>query len=179
MSRIGKKPIKVPTGVTVVLNNGVLEVKGPKGVLTRDTFGRIQLSQQNDEVSVSIPADSENAYWGLYRTLIANMVHGVSAGFSESLEIQGTGYRASVAAEELVLTVGYSHPVKLKPYQGIRFEVDKTGDVHVHGIDKELVTQTAAKIRAVRPAEPYHGKGIRYKGQVIKTKPGKSASSKK
>jgi large subunit ribosomal protein L6 len=179
MSRVGKQPIKVPSGVSVALNNAILEVKGPKGILTRDTFGRIQISQQNDEILVSTSLDTKGAYWGLYRTLIANMVHGVSNGFTECLEIQGTGYRAAVTGEELVLTVGYSHPVKLKPYKGIRFEVDKAGDVHVHGIDKELVTQTASKICAVRPAEPYHGKGIRYKGQVIKTKPGKSAASKK
>lgn len=179
MSRVGKQPVKVPSGVSVALNGAVLEVKGPKGTLTQDTFGRIQIAQQNNEIVVSLSDDSHQSYWGLYRTLIANMVHGVSAGFSSSLEIQGTGYRANVTGSDLVLTVGYSHPVKLAPAPGIRFEVDKAGDVHVHGISKELVSQTAATIRGVRPAEPYHGKGIRYKGQVIKTKPGKSAASKK
>lgn len=179
MSRVGKKPIKVPQGVNVVLNGSVLEVKGPKGVLSLDTFGRIQVSQQNDEIHVATTSENGSSFWGLYRTLLSNMVQGVSSGFSECLEIQGTGYRANVTGADLVLTVGYSHPVKLTPLQGIRFEVDKAGDVHIHGIDKELVTQTAAKICAVRPAEPYHGKGIRYKGKIIKTKPGKSAASKK
>lgn len=179
MSRVGKQPIKLPSGVTVKLNGTILEVNGSKGAMKRDTFGRITIAQENNEVVVSAnEAENSSAYWGLYRALLANMVQGVSSGFNKSLEIQGTGYRASMAGKVLNLTVGYSHPVNIEPPVGINFEVDKVGKVNISGVDKELVGQVAAKIRAVRPAEPYQGKGIRYAGEVIMTKVGKSAGKK-
>ncbi|WGL60748.1 50S ribosomal protein L6 [Pigmentibacter sp. JX0631] len=179
MSRVGKQPIKIPSGVTVKLNGNILEVNGSKGVLKRDTFGRVSIAQQNNEVVVSAnKGEHSSAYWGLYRTLLSNMIQGVSAGFSKSLEIQGTGYRASMAGKVLNLTVGYSHPVNIDPPVGITFEVDKAGKVNITGVDKELVGQVAAKVRSVRPAEPYQGKGIRYAGEVIATKVGKSAGKK-
>jgi large subunit ribosomal protein L6 len=179
MSRIGKQPIKIPSGVAVKLNGTLLEVTGAKGAIQRETFGRILLDQKGAEVFVQTSgSEISPAYWGLYRTLLANMVQGVSVGFSKSLEIQGTGYRASMSGKVLNLTVGYSHPVHINPPAGITFEVDKTGKVGIFGIDKELVGQTAATVRAVRPAEPYQGKGIRYLGEVIVTKVGKSAGKK-
>jgi len=179
MSRVGKKEIKVPVNVKVEVQNNLVSVTGPKGMIKKNFYGRVNLEQSNDQLSVS-PVKVENslAYWGLYRTLLSNMVTGVSLGYSKTLEIQGTGYRAGLEGKNLNLTVGFSHPVKLEPPQGITFEVDKTGKVKVEGIDKELVGQTAAQIRFVRPAEPYQGKGIRYLGEVIKTKVGKSASKK-
>lgn len=179
MSRIGKQPVKVPSGVQVKLNGTVLEVTGPKGSLKRDSFGRIVLTQDKDVISVN-PASAEigGNYWGLYRTLLSNMIKGVTTGYSRQLELVGVGYRAAVAGKALNLTVGYSHPVSIQPPAGVSFEVDKTGKVSVIGADKELVGQTAAKIRDVRPPEPYHGKGIRYAGEVIATKVGKSAAKK-
>ncbi|BBH53895.1 MULTISPECIES: 50S ribosomal protein L6 [Fluviispira] len=179
MSRVGKQPIKIPSGVTVKLNGTILEVNGPKGIMKRDTLGRVSVAQQGSEVVVSASTgENSAAYWGLYRTLLSNMVQGVSAGFSKSLEIQGTGYRANMAGKVLNLTVGFSHPVNIDPPAGITFEVDKAGKVSISGVDKELVGQMAAKVRSVRPAEPYQGKGIRYSGEVIATKVGKSAGKK-
>ncbi len=179
MSRLGKQPIEMPNGVEVKLDGTTFHVKGPKGALSRDMFGRINVSQNNKTLNVlPVEGDHSGAYWGLYRTILANMVHGVSAGYSKSLEIQGTGYRASLAGKLLNLTVGFSHPVNIEPPAGITFDVDKAGIVSITGIDKELVGQMAATIRGVRPAEPYQGKGIRYAGEIIKTKVGKSASKK-
>ena len=179
MSRLGKQPIEIPNGVEVKLEGTNLHVKGPKGLLVRDTFGRITLSIKDKAITVDpVKGENSNAYWGLYRAVLANMVQGVSKGFSKSLEIQGTGYRANVAGKLLNLTVGFSHPVNINPPEGITFEVDKAGIVSVSGIDKELVGQMAATVRGIRPAEPYQGKGIRYAGEVIKTKVGKSAGKK-
>lgn len=179
MSRLGKKPIEIPNGVEVKIEGTALHVKGPKGVLVKDTFGRIQIKIENNLATVApLEGENSNAYWGLYRAILSNMVQGVSKGFSKSLEIQGTGYRASLAGKTLNLTVGFSHPVNVEPPQGINFEVDKAGLVNINGIDKELVGQIAAKLRGIRPAEPYQGKGIRYAGEVIKTKVGKSAGKK-
>jgi len=176
MSRIGKQPVKIPSGVSVKLVGDMLEVHGPKGILKKKTYGRIAIVEQNGEAVVSpVEGEHSGAYWGLYRTLLSNMVEGVSAGFSKSLEVQGTGYRGAMEGKVLNLTVGFSHPVKLDPPVGIVFDVDKAGKISVAGIDKELVGQIAAKIRYIRPAEPYQGKGIRYAGEVIKTKVGKSA----
>jgi large subunit ribosomal protein L6 len=180
MSRIGKQPVELPQGVSVKLVGGVLEVAGPKGSLKRDTFGRIQLNQEKTTVNVLVGEATETKYWGLYRTLLANMVEGVSKGFRTELELQGVGYRAAVSGKNLDLTVGFSHPVKMIPPAGISFEVDaKSGRVAVLGADKELVGQVAAKIRDVRPPEPYHGKGIRYLGEHIAIKAGKSAAGGK
>jgi len=179
MSRVGKQPIKVPAGVAVKLNNSILEVNGPKGALQRETFGRIAIEQNGTELNISsLATEKKFVYWGLYRALLANMVKGVSEGFSKTLEIQGTGYRATMAGKVLNLVVGFSHPVNIEPPTGISFEVDKTGKVVVSGTNKELVGQLAAKIRSVRPVEPYQGKGIRYLGEVITKKAGKSAAKK-
>ena len=178
MSRIGKQPIKIPNGVTVKLNGPVLEVNGPKGALKRDTFGRINLSQTGAEIAVQPAIEDGAKVWGLYRTLLANMVEGVTTGFSRQLELVGTGYRAAMAGKNLTLTVGYSHPVSMVPPAGVAFDVDKAGKVVVAGPDKELVGRVAAQVRAVREPEPYHGKGIRYVGEVIVTKVGKSSGKK-
>lgn len=179
MSRIGKQPIKVPSGVNVKLNGTVIEVTGPKGSLKRESFGRIQLKQDGGVLHVSTATEGiESKYWGLYRTLISNMFEGVTNGYTRSLELVGVGYRANMAGKTLNLTVGYSHPVTIQPPAGVNFEVDKTGKINITGPDKELVGQMAAKIRDVRPPEPYHGKGIRYAGEVIATKVGKSAAKK-
>jgi large subunit ribosomal protein L6 len=179
MSRIGKEPVKVPGGVTVKLNGGMLEVGGPKGQLKRDTFGRIKLSVEGGVASV-LPVDAIEGgkYWGLYRTLLANMVEGVTTGFTRQLELVGTGYRAQMQGKSLQLTVGKSHPVIMEPPAGVTFDVDKAGKVVVSGADKESVGLTAANVRSSRPPEPYHGKGVRYVGEVIATKVGKSAGKK-
>lgn len=178
MSRIGKQPVKVPSGVTVKLNGAVLEVNGPKGALKRETFGRISISQTGSEIAVKPAIEDGANFWGLYRTLLANMVEGVTTGYSRQLELVGTGYRAAMSGKNLTLTVGYSHPVSMTPPAGVAFDVDKAGKVVVAGADKELVGRVAAQIRAVRAPEPYHGKGIRYVGEVIATKVGKSSGKK-
>jgi large subunit ribosomal protein L6 len=179
MSRLGKQPIEVPNGVEVKIEGTNLHVKGPKGSLVKDTFGRIKLDFQGSKISVlPVECENSNAYWGLYRAVLSNMVQGVSKGFVKSLEIQGTGYRAAVNGSLLNLTVGYSHPVNIDPPAGVTFSVDKAGIVSVTGIDKEIVGQMAAKIRGVRPVEPYQGKGIRYVGEFVQRKVGKSAGKK-
>ena len=177
MSRIGKKHIRIPSGVTITIddNNQVL-VKGPKGELSRYIRPEIKVSQSENEIIVS-PAKitkRTNSLWGLSRTLIANMVIGVVDGYSKKLEIQGVGYRANLEVEDLILLVGFSHPVKIDHAKEIKFEVEKN-IITVSGIDKELVGSLAAKIRAVRPPEPYKGKGIRYEGEYVRRKSGKKA----
>jgi large subunit ribosomal protein L6 len=178
MSRIGKNPIKIPSGVNVTLKGSELVVKGPKGELSRDVFGRVRLVQNGDTITVELTDETTPNYWGLYRTLLSNMVTGVSAGFSRELELVGTGYRANLQGSALNLTVGLSHPVVLDPPSGISFAVDKTGKISVSGADKELVGRVAASVRSIRPPEPYHGKGIRYSGEQIIQKVGKSAGKK-
>jgi large subunit ribosomal protein L6 len=178
MSRIGKSPIKVPGGVTVGLNGSVLQVKGPKGELTRETYGRVQIAQSGDSLQVDMAGDAKSSHWGLYRTLLSNMVLGVSQGFRRELELVGTGYRAAVQGKALNVTVGLSHQVLVDPPAGIAFEVDKTGKIVVSGADKELVGRIASEIRSIRPPEPYHGKGIRYSGERIVQKVGKAAGKK-
>jgi large subunit ribosomal protein L6 len=179
MSRVGKQPVKIPTGVTVKLNGTLLEVNGPKGQLKRETYGRVSVKQQSDEALVALASEEATPnYWGLYRTLLFNMVEGVSKGYSKLLDIQGVGYRASMNGKNLTLLVGYSHPVHMEPPTGIQFDVDKAGKVVVSGPDKELVGQVAAQVRSVRPPEPYQGKGIRYLGEFVATKVGKSAAKK-
>lgn len=179
MSRIGKQPVQIPSGVTVKSDGSWIEVKGSKGTLKQNTYGRVALKTEGDKALVELSNDQETKYWGLYRTLLSNMVKGVSQGYKKELELVGTGYRAQVQGKKLQLTVGFSHPVLIDPPEGISFEVDKTGKVVVNGVSKELVGQMAAKIRDVRPPEPYHGKGIRYAGEVIVTKVGKSAAGSK
>jgi large subunit ribosomal protein L6 len=178
MSRIGKKPIALPKGVSVVITDGVVTVKGAKGSLSQDLCNKVTIAQAGDIISVEpiTTVEKSSAYWGLYRTLVANMVQGVSAGFSKTLEIQGTGYRASLNGKNLGLSLGFSHPVEIAPPENIDFEVDKTGlKVTVHGISKQMVGKIAADVRNKRPVEPYKGKGVRYAGEVVILKVGKSA----
>src|ERR1700750_1675878 len=177
MSRIGKSPIKGPAGVLVSVDAGRVTVSGPKGELRQQVPQRMQIAQEDGTITVTRPTErgEDRALHGLTRTLIANMVEGVTNGFEKRLEIQGVGYRAALAGTDLELQVGYSHPVKIKPRQGIEFEVRVPTQVVVRGIDKQVVGQTAAEIRKVRPPEPYKGKGIRYEGEFVRRKVGKRA----
>ncbi len=177
MSRIGKKPIEVPAGVIVSVDPGRVTVSGPKGELRQVVPSRMQITQEEGVVSVARPTErgEDRALHGLTRTLIANMVEGVTQGFEKKLEIQGVGYRAALAGENLELQVGYSHSVRITPRTGISFEVPVPTQVVVRGIDKQMVGQTAAEIRKVRPPEPYKGKGIRYEGEHVRRKVGKRA----
>jgi large subunit ribosomal protein L6 len=177
MSRIGKKPIEVPSGVLVSIDPGRVTVSGPKGELRQEVPQRMQIAQEEGTVTVTRPTErgEDRALHGLTRTLIANMVEGVTNGFEKKLEIQGVGYRAALSGTDLELQVGYSHSVKIKPRQGIEFEVPVPTQVVVRGIDKQMVGQTAAEIRKVRPPEPYKGKGIRYEGEFVRRKVGKRA----
>jgi large subunit ribosomal protein L6 len=178
MSRIGKRPIPVPAKVTVTINGQHVAVKGPKGELSRTLPPEIAVVQEGDILSVNRVNDSRAARQrhGLCRTLVSNMVDGVSQGFQKKLEIQGVGYRAAVTGNKLTLNVGYSKPVEIDPPAGIQIEVpkDKNTNVTVSGIDKELVGNVAAQIRDVRPPEVYKGKGIRYEGEIVRRKAGKS-----
>jgi large subunit ribosomal protein L6 len=176
MSRIGKRPISVPDKVTVTIDGQSVLVKGPKGELSRVLPSEVEVSQDEKTVLVTRRDDSRVARQrhGLCRTLVANMVEGVSQGFQRKLEIQGVGYRAAVQGKNLNLSMGYSHPVLIEPPDGIQFAVENNTNVTVTGIDKEIVGNTAARIRAVRPPEPYKGKGIRYSGEVVKRKAGKA-----
>jgi large subunit ribosomal protein L6 len=178
MSRIGKMAVKIPAGVTVAVDAGnTVSVKGPKGELTQWVNPAISVAVDKDTVKVSRPNDEKQnkAMHGLYRSLIANMVTGVTAGFTKDLEIVGTGYRATLQGKTLVLNVGYSHIVEIQPPTGIVFESSATNKISVKGFDKQLVGALAAKIRSVREPEPYMGKGIRYAGEVVKIKEGKAA----
>ena len=176
MSRIGKQPIPVPAGVEVSVDGQTVRVKGSKGTLERTLRPEVIIEMEGQEVRVR-PVDESGmarAQWGLSRTLIANMIEGVSKGFEKHLELAGVGYRASKQGERLVLAVGYSHPVHVDPPTGISFEVPNPTNVFVRGYDRETVGETAAKIRGVRPPEPYKGKGIHYKGERIRRKVGKT-----
>jgi large subunit ribosomal protein L6 len=177
MSRIGKRPIEVPAGVIVSVDPGRVTVSGPKGELRQQVPQRMQIAQEDGTVTVTRPTErgEDRALHGLTRTLIANMVEGVTNGFEKRLEIQGVGYRAALSGSDLELQVGYSHSVKIKPREGISFEVPVPTQVVVRGIDKQIVGQTAAEIRRVRPPEPYKGKGIRYEGEFVRRKVGKRA----
>jgi large subunit ribosomal protein L6 len=177
MSRIGRKPIEVPAGVIVSVDPGRVTVSGPKGELRQQVPQRMQITQEEGTVTVARPTErgEDRALHGLTRTLIANMVEGVTNGFEKRLEIQGVGYRAALSGSNLELQVGYSHPVRIVPREGISFEVPIPTQVIVRGIDKQIVGQTAAEIRKVRPPEPYKGKGIRYEGEFVRRKVGKRA----
>src|SRR6478609_1801075 len=177
MSRIGKRPIEVPTGVTVTLEPGRVAVTGPLGSLQQDVPQRMQIAQDDGTLTVTRPTErgDDRALHGLTRTLIANMVEGVTKGFEKRLELQGVGYRAALQGTDLRLDVGYSHPVVMKARQGITFEVPSNTEIIVKGVDKQQVGQTAAEIRKVRPPEPYKGKGIRYQGEYVRRKVGKRA----
>ena len=177
MSRIGKQPIPVPSGVTVSVETGLVRVNGPKGELSERIPRDITVAQEGEEILVQRPTDrgEHRALHGLTRSLVFNMVHGVTEGFEKALEIQGVGYRAGMRGTDLELNVGYSHPVVKKAPQGITFEVPQPTQVVVKGIDKQQVGQIAAEVRAVRPPEPYKGKGIRYEGEYVRRKVGKRA----
>ena len=177
MSRIGKRPIEVPAGVTVTVDTGRVTVHGPKGELRQVVPQRIAITQEEGQIVVTRPTErgQDRALHGLTRTLVANMVEGVTKGFEKRLELQGVGYRAALAGTNLELQVGYSHPVRITPRQGIEFEVPVPTQIVVRGIDKQMVGQTAAEIRKVRPPEPYKGKGIRYEGEHVRWKVGKRA----
>lgn len=182
MSRIGRLPVAIPSGVQVNVQGSNVHVKGPKGELKRDFSPLIKISMENGQVVVTRASDTpaERALHGTTRALIANMVRGVSSGFEVTLEVEGVGYRAEMEGKVLVLHVGYSHPVKFDPPAGVSFEADqKTRQIKVLGYDREAVGQTASEIRAVRPPEPYHGKGIRYSGEKVRRKAGKAAKGAK
>ncbi|MGB7587514.1 MAG: 50S ribosomal protein L6 [Solirubrobacterales bacterium] len=177
MSRIGRKPIAVPEAVTVELGPGRVAVKGPKGELSQRLSPDMKVDQADGTVTVQRPTDrgEHRALHGLTRSLIANMVEGVTNGFEKRLEIQGVGYRAQLKGGKLELALGYSHPVSVEPPEGIEFEVPQPTEIIVRGIDKQLVGQVAADIRKRRPPEPYKGKGIRYRGEHVMRKVGKRA----
>jgi large subunit ribosomal protein L6 len=177
MSRIGRQPIELPAGVAISLSPGRVMVNGPLGELSQQVPARMQVEQEDGTVVVKRPTErgEDRALHGLTRTLIANMVEGVTNGFQKRLEIQGVGYRASLRGTDLELNVGFSHPVVLKAPQGITFEVPTPTEVIVKGIDKQQVGQLAAEVRKVRPPEPYKGKGIRYEGEYVRRKVGKRA----
>jgi large subunit ribosomal protein L6 len=176
MSRIGKKPVEVPSGVTVTLDGTLLTVKGPKGELKRNLHEDMKVNIEENLVTVERPSENKEhrALHGTTRSLINNMVEGVTKGFERSLELVGVGYRATKSGQKLVLNVGYSHPVEIVPEQGIEIEVPSNTKVIVKGIDKERVGAIASNIRSVRLPEPYKGKGIRYEGEYIRRKEGKT-----
>jgi large subunit ribosomal protein L6 len=177
MSRIGRQPIELPAGVMVAISPGRVQVNGPLGELSQTVPTRMRVERKENEVVVTRPTErgDDRALHGLTRTLIANMVEGVTKGFEKQLEIQGVGYRAQLKGTDLELAVGFSHPVVVKPRQGITFEVPVPTQILVKGIDKQMVGQTAAEIRKVRPPEPYKGKGIRYVDEQVRRKVGKRA----
>jgi large subunit ribosomal protein L6 len=177
MSRIGRQPIELPAGVNVAVSPGRIQVNGPLGELSQQLPGRITVSKEEETLVVTRPTDrgEDRALHGLTRTLVANMVEGVTKGFEKHLEIQGVGYRAQLKGSDLELAVGYSHSVTVKPRKGIEFEVPAPTQIVVRGIDKQAVGQTAAEIRKVRPPEPYKGKGIRYRDEQVRRKVGKRA----
>jgi large subunit ribosomal protein L6 len=177
MSRIGRKPVAIPEGVSVDVAPGRVQVNGPKGELTQELSQEMDVSLDDGVLTVARPTDRapHRALHGLTRSLIANMVEGVTDGFSKELEIQGVGYRARLQGKSLELSVGYSHTVSIPAPDGIEFEVPQPTQVIVRGIDKQLVGETAARIRRVRPPEPYKGKGIRYSGEYVRRKVGKRA----
>jgi len=179
MSRIGKQPIPVPSSVQVQVEGSHVNVKGPQGELQRDVHPDMRVHLDEAQLIVTRPSDrpEHRALHGLTRALLANMVSGVESGFSKTLELQGVGYRAQQMGKNIQILVGYSHPVDVEAPAGITFEVEGNNKIHVRGIDKELVGQTAAEIRRVRPPEPYKGKGIRYEGEHVRRKAGKAGKA--
>ncbi|NLB87773.1 MAG: 50S ribosomal protein L6 [Syntrophomonadaceae bacterium] len=178
MSRIGKKPISLPKGVEVTRDGSTITVKGPKGALTQVFPEEITIVQEDNQVLVQRPSDDKRhrALHGLSRALLANMVEGVTNGFEKKLELVGVGYRAQLQGKKLVINIGFSHPVEIDPPEGIEFEVPAATKITVKGIDKQLVGNTAAHIRAIRKPEPYKGKGIKYENEVIRRKAGKAGA---
>jgi large subunit ribosomal protein L6 len=178
MSRIGRKPVTVPKGVTLQVEGNTVAVKGPRGELHRTLHPEMQVALDKDQFTVARPSEEKRhkALHGLTRTLVQNMVDGVSKGFSKSLEIQGVGYKAEAKPYGVNLIVGYSHPVKYEAPKGIKISVDNNVMLKIEGADKELVGQVAAELRSVRPPEPYKGKGIRYVGEQVRRKAGKTGA---
>ena len=176
MSRIGKKPVDVPKGVTITIDGNTVKVKGPKGELQRTFHREMAVSQEGSTVSVARPSDEPNhrALHGLSRTLLANMVEGVTKGFTKQLEIVGVGYKAETRPYGLQLALGYSHAIEYKAPKGVKLTANTPTAVTIEGADKEAVGQVAAEIRNLRPPEPYKGKGIKYQGEVIRRKAGKA-----
>ena len=181
MSRIGKMPIAIPAGVTVDFKDGVVTVKGPKGTLAREVVGNIGMEMEGTNLVLKALDDATdtNAKHGLYRALVNGMVVGVTDGFAKTLEVKGVGWKAAVQGNKLVLNVGFSHPVEFVAPEGIKFECPTLTEVVVSGISKELVGQVSANIRKVREPEPYHGYGIRYKGEYVEHKEGKTSGKSK
>lgn len=176
MSRVGKVPITVPSGVTVDIKGQNVTVKGPRGELNRVIPEDMVIKLDGDTLTVARPSDSKKhrSYHGLTRSLLSNMVDGVSKGFEKTLEIVGVGYRAEKSGEKLIIRIGYSHPVEVTPYPGITLAVEGNNRIKVSGINREVVGEMAAEIRAIRPPDAYKGKGIRYAGEVVRLKPGKA-----
>lgn len=177
MSRVGKQPIIIPPSVTVSVTPGLVSVKGPRGELKKELHREISVEvKNNQEVLVSIKSEVKRtlALWGLFRTLIANMISGVTSGFEKKLEFEGVGFRAVVEGDSLVMQLGFSHPIKFKAPAGIKLSVEKN-TIIVSGFDKELVGEVAARLRHLKPVEPYKGKGIKYKGELVRRKAGKKA----
>lgn len=177
MSRVGKEPITIPEGVTVKSDDGRVFVEGPLGQLEQELPHPIKVEIKEGKIFVSRKREGKLAksLHGLTRSLVANMIEGVTNGFSQTLELHGTGYRARLEGENLTLEVGFSHPVVVRPPEGIKFELRKEKEIKVWGIDKQLVGNTAARIRAIKKPEPYKGKGVRYRGEIVRRKPGKAA----
>jgi len=180
MSRIGRKPITIPNGVTVTYDNSVITVKGPKGTLSRTLHKDMKVVIKDNVISIERPSDHKlhRSLHGTTRSIINNMVNGVTQGYEKALELVGVGYRANKSGNKLVLNVGYSHPVEIVPEEGVEFEVPSNTKIIVRGIDKERVGEMAAKVRSVREPEPYKGKGIKYEGERILRKEGKAGKKK-
>ena len=199
MSRIGKKPIEIPSGVKVKITGSIIQVKGPLGILEMSIPDILEIDQKENEINIILKDGKSNNFYGLNRSLIANMIEGVSKGIEKVLEINGTGYRAALEGEDLTINIGFSHPVKVsakapsgvsdkktrtskwvRRLKGIKFEVSPDGSViTIKGIDKQVVGQMAALIRSIKPPEPYKGKGIKYRGEWIRRKAGKAAATAK
>jgi large subunit ribosomal protein L6 len=175
MSRIGKKPIEIPSGVTLTLDGQTVTVKGPKGQLAWTVAEEVEITQDGATLTLAPRDDSQRArgMWGLSRSLVANMVDGVTKGYEETLELVGVGYRAAMKGSALSMQLGFSHDVDIPAPQGISFAVPKQTEIKISGIDKQLVGETAARIRRIRPPEPYKGKGVRYAGEQVRRKEGK------
>ncbi|TAJ70547.1 MAG: 50S ribosomal protein L6 [Phenylobacterium sp.] len=175
MSRIGKKAVAVPSGVTVTIDGQTVTVKGPKGQLAWTVAEEIEIKQEGGELTLAKRQDTQRAQamWGLSRTLVANMVQGVTQGYEQTLELVGVGYRAAMKGQALSMQLGFSHDVDIPPPAGITFVVPKQTEIKISGIDKQMVGETAARIRRIRPPEPYKGKGVRYAGEKVRRKEGK------
>jgi large subunit ribosomal protein L6 len=175
MSRIGKKAVAIPSGVTVTIDGQTVTVKGPKGQLSWTVAEEIEVKQEGSEIQLSKRNDTtrSQAMWGLSRTLVNNMVVGVTQGYEQTLELVGVGYRAAMKGQALSMQLGFSHDVDIPPPAGISFAVPKQTEIKISGIDKQMVGETAARIRRIRPPEPYKGKGVRYQGETVRRKEGK------